>query len=85
MRNTVLLLLFFVQVSANEVIDFYNEDSKNEIICQVGKHAYKVLSKENSTLVKIHGHNYIKPNKENLYLFIQGCSPLNNKKQPIIY
>jgi len=85
MRHLVFFTLFVNLLLANDVVDFYKKDPKNQIICQVGKHAYKLLSKNNSELVHVHGHDYIKVKNENLYLSVQGCSPANDEKLGIIF
>lgn len=85
MRYFLILSLFYLSSSANELISYFQESSKNQLLCQSAKHAYKMVSKENAKIVHIHGHQFIKIQGENLYLSIQGCSPANDEKKAIIF
>ena len=77
-----LLLLSFLLLSttyASDAVDFFQKDKKNKILCHIGQYSYKVLSQNNSIIVKIHGRNFFKLKDENLYFLNNSCQAIKDR------
>jgi len=64
---------------------YFEESPKNQLLCHVGQHSFKMVSQKNAKIVKIHNHFYFKLNDENLYLLNNACQTFVAKKVGIIF
>ncbi|WP_373070766.1 hypothetical protein [Sulfurimonas sp.] len=84
MRVLLLILSLSVYMFADDAVSYFKESDKNELLCHVGQHSFKMISHKNATIEHINGHYYFKLIDENFYFLSNACQPLS-KKQGIIF
>ncbi len=85
MRIFTIFILLFTSIHAFDAIAYFKESPGNKLLCHVGQYSFKMVSKENAKVERIHEHMYFKLNDENLYFLENACQTFKAEREGIIF
>jgi len=85
MRIFTILIMLFTSIYALDAVSYFKKSADNKLLCHVGQYSFKMVSKENAKIEKIHEHMYFKLNDENLYFLENACQTFKAEREGIIF